>query len=109
MTHTQSASTSRVWNAKSYAKAPRRTYPKPKGSRLQLSGQWLSDAGFLPGGAYTIRSMSAGIRVETSATGATITASHEAAKLYVPADLLKAETIEVLQVAPGKLLVRGKH
>ncbi len=56
--------------------------------------------------------MSAGIRVEVGSAGATVTASHGAAKLYVPAELLAADaksTVEVLQVAPGKLLVRVAH
>lgn len=96
----------RVWNARAYAKAPRRTYPTPNGRRLQLSGQWLSDAGFQPGDYYTIRNMAAGIRVERGSTGALVTESHGAAKLYVPAELLAKTEVEVLQVAPGKLLVR---
>ena len=96
----------RVWNARTYAKAPRRTYPAPTGRRLQLSGQWLTDAGFEPGDNYTVRAMAAGIRVERGDSGALVTESHGAAKLYVPAELLAKTNVEVLQVAPGKLLVR---
>lgn len=112
MPQAQAPAPSRVWNARTYAQAPRRAYPKPTGNRLQLSGQWLTDAGFQPGAAYSVRPMSAGIRVEVGSAGATVTASHGAAKLYVPAELLAADaksTVEVLQVAPGKLLVRVAH
>lgn len=103
-------SSTRVWNASAYAKAPRRVYPKPAG-RLQLSGRWLTDAGFQPGAAYSVRAMRAGIRVEVDTAGATTTSSHGAAKVYVPADLLPMfahdKKVEVLAVAPGKLLVRA--
>lgn len=97
----------RIWNARVYAKAPRRVYSKPAGTRLQLSGQWLSTAGFTPGDAYRVRRMAAGLRVEIAEGDATVTASHGEAKLYIPADALPdAKQLEVLRVAPGKLLVR---
>lgn len=102
-------SENRVWNAKTYAKSPRRLYSKPAGRRLQLSGQWLTQAGFHPGECYSVRPMSAGVRIEASQFGGTVTESHGEAKLYVPAELFANTTIEVLQVAPGKLLVREER
>lgn len=103
----QANTNARVWNAATYAKAPRRAYSKPTGTRLQLSGQWLTDSGFKPGDTYTVKAKAAGLRVEVAQGNATVTASHGEAKLYVAAEALPmADRLEVLRVAPGKLLVR---
>lgn len=99
----------KVWNASAYAKAPRREYPVPAGRRLQLSGQWLSDAGFAAGGTYGVRKMKNGLRVVAGEGGAAITASHGNAKVYVAAELLPENgQVEVLAVAKGKLFIRPK-
>lgn len=98
--------TGAVGNARA-SKTMRRAYAVPAGGRLQLSGQWLTNAGFVVGDTYAVRKVKTGLRVTAGKAGATITASHGQAKVYVPAELLpETGHVEVRMAGNGKLTIR---